>query len=378
MARLEVIAADVTAARGGRHHERREHGAAPRWRRGGRDLARGRPEVQRESDERAPIGLGDAVETTAGDMPARWVIHAATMELGGPTSADDHRAATRSTLAKAEELGARSLALVAFGTGVGGFPIDGGRGDHGRRCPRARGSPRADRVRGARRRRPSARSARRFDLPVLVAPDSFKGTFSAPEVAAAIASGLRSAGREAHELPVADGGEGTMDVLVSALGGEVRTATVLGSARAAGRGALRAATGRERGGGDGAGERTLAGARGRARRVGGIHARHGRADRGGRGGGRLTGDRDGGRLGDNRRGRGCGRGIEGGGFGRRPRAPRAPGSCLCTSSETSGSFEDAPRIFGPQKGADPAMVERLERDSTSWPRASRAIRAACR
>ena len=84
----------------------------------------GGPEVQRESDERAPIGLGDAVETTAGDMPARWVIHAATMELGGPTSAGIIEQATRSTLAKAEELGARSLALVAFGTGVGGFPID--------------------------------------------------------------------------------------------------------------------------------------------------------------------------------------------------------------------------------------------------------------
>ena len=49
---------------------------------------------------------------------------AATMELGGPTSADIIERATRSTLAKAEELGARSLALVAFGTGVGGFPVD--------------------------------------------------------------------------------------------------------------------------------------------------------------------------------------------------------------------------------------------------------------
>lgn len=63
-------------------------------------------------------------------------------------------------------------------------------------------------------------------LPALVAPDSFKGTFSAREVAGAIAAGLRSADREAVELPVADGGEGTMEVLVSALGGELRTATV--------------------------------------------------------------------------------------------------------------------------------------------------------
>src|SRR5579859_377802 len=82
------------------------------------------PELQRESRERAPIGLGEAVATTAGEMPARWVIHAATMELGGPTSADIIRRATASTLQVAESLGARSLALVAFGTGVGGFPVD--------------------------------------------------------------------------------------------------------------------------------------------------------------------------------------------------------------------------------------------------------------
>jgi len=95
----------------------------------------GGPAVQEESDRAAPIELGEAVETTAGEMPARWVIHAATMELGGPTSAGGDRRspvvsasiirrATVSTLAKAEELGARSLALVAFGTGVGGFPLE--------------------------------------------------------------------------------------------------------------------------------------------------------------------------------------------------------------------------------------------------------------
>ena len=84
----------------------------------------GGPEVQRESDVKSPIGLGEAVETTAGGMPARWVIHAATMELGGPTSAQIIRRATASTLARADALGARSLALVAFGTGVGGFPLD--------------------------------------------------------------------------------------------------------------------------------------------------------------------------------------------------------------------------------------------------------------
>ena len=49
--------------------------------------------------------------------------------------------------------------------------------------------------------------------PVLVAPDKFKGTFSAAEVAAAVAAGLRAGGREPVELPVADGGEGTAAVL---------------------------------------------------------------------------------------------------------------------------------------------------------------------
>jgi O-acetyl-ADP-ribose deacetylase (regulator of RNase III) len=124
MAELEVMQADVTAlevdAIANAANTQLKHGGGV----AGAISRAGGPEVQRESDERAPIPLGDAVETTAGDMPARWVIHAATMELGGPTSADIIERATRSTLAKAEELGCRSLALVAFGTGVGGFPLD--------------------------------------------------------------------------------------------------------------------------------------------------------------------------------------------------------------------------------------------------------------
>ncbi len=84
----------------------------------------GGPTIDEESRSRAPIGLGEAVSTSGGSMPCRWVIHAATMELGGPTSADIIRRATASTLRAAEELGARSLALVAFGTGVGRFPVE--------------------------------------------------------------------------------------------------------------------------------------------------------------------------------------------------------------------------------------------------------------
>ena len=61
---------------------------------------------------------------------------------------------------------------------------------------------------------------------VLVAPDSFKGTIPAPAVAAAIARGLRAGGREAVELPLGDGGEGTLDVLAPVMGAELRRATV--------------------------------------------------------------------------------------------------------------------------------------------------------
>jgi glycerate 2-kinase len=56
--------------------------------------------------------------------------------------------------------------------------------------------------------------------PVLVAPDKFKGTMTAAEVAAAIAEGLREGGRNTEELPVADGGEGTAEALLQALGGD--------------------------------------------------------------------------------------------------------------------------------------------------------------
>ena len=124
MAKLEVIAADVTAlevdAIANAANTELRHGGGV----AGAISRAGGPAVQSESSAKAPIGLGEAVETTGGDMPCTWVIHAATMELGGPTSAEIIEQATRSTLAKAEELGAGSLALVAFGTGVGGFSLE--------------------------------------------------------------------------------------------------------------------------------------------------------------------------------------------------------------------------------------------------------------
>src|SRR5919107_2468423 len=65
------------------------------------------------------------------------------------------------------------------------------------------------------------------ERPVLVAPDSFKGTFRAAEVAGAIGRGLERAGLMPPDLcPLADGGEGTMEALLLALGGELVTAEV--------------------------------------------------------------------------------------------------------------------------------------------------------
>jgi O-acetyl-ADP-ribose deacetylase len=124
MAQIEVAQADVTElavdAIANAANTALQHGGGVA---GAISLAGG-PEVQRESDQRAPIDLGEAVATTAGELPSEWVIHAATMELGGPTSAEIIRRATASTLRVADELGVKSLALVAFGTGVGGFPVD--------------------------------------------------------------------------------------------------------------------------------------------------------------------------------------------------------------------------------------------------------------
>jgi glycerate kinase len=63
---------------------------------------------------------------------------------------------------------------------------------------------------------------------LLVAPDAFKGTFSATEVASAIGHGLEAVGRSVEPCPVADGGEGTLDVLAAALEAELHTVGVGG------------------------------------------------------------------------------------------------------------------------------------------------------
>jgi glycerate kinase len=193
------------------------------------------------------------------------------------------------------------------------------------------------------------------DRPVLVAPDSFKGTFRATEVAAAIGRGLESAGLRPPDLcPVADGGEGTMEVLLTALGGETAAArvhdplgrevdagyalieggdtAVVEMARASGlalvapeeRDAVAAST---RGTGELIAAAVAEGAQvvlvacgGSATTDGGLGAIEAIDDAGGLGGARVV--------------------------------------CLC---DVRTSFERAAIVFGPQKGADPGTVQRLTR-----------------
>jgi O-acetyl-ADP-ribose deacetylase len=84
----------------------------------------GGDEIEREAVAKGPIDVGDAVATSAGALEARWVIHGAVMGQHLRTNERLIRQTTRRCLEVADELGARSLALPAFGTGVGGFPLD--------------------------------------------------------------------------------------------------------------------------------------------------------------------------------------------------------------------------------------------------------------
>ena len=84
----------------------------------------GGEEIEREAVALGPIEVGDAVATGAGRLPARWVIHGAVMGQNLRTDAELVARTTRRCLEVADGLGARSLALPAFGTGVGGFPLD--------------------------------------------------------------------------------------------------------------------------------------------------------------------------------------------------------------------------------------------------------------
>jgi O-acetyl-ADP-ribose deacetylase len=84
----------------------------------------GGSEIEVEAVAQGPIEVGEAVVTSSGSLKARHVIHGAVMGQDLRTNGELVRKTTRRVLEVADEVEARSLALPAFGTGVGGFPLD--------------------------------------------------------------------------------------------------------------------------------------------------------------------------------------------------------------------------------------------------------------
>jgi len=84
---------------------------------------RGGPKIQAECDEIGAIPVGGAAITSGGNLKARHVIHAASMTLGGRTSAQSLRSSTAHSLRIAAQKGLRTIAFPAVGTGIAGFPM---------------------------------------------------------------------------------------------------------------------------------------------------------------------------------------------------------------------------------------------------------------
>jgi O-acetyl-ADP-ribose deacetylase (regulator of RNase III) len=84
----------------------------------------GGDEIEFAAVRQAPVPVGEAVVTGAGRLAARHVIHAVSIDRDRRTSAEAIEAAVRSAMARARELGVRSIAFPALGTGVGGFPLE--------------------------------------------------------------------------------------------------------------------------------------------------------------------------------------------------------------------------------------------------------------
>ncbi|MGH3632358.1 MAG: glycerate kinase [Sciscionella sp.] len=203
---------------------------------------------------------------------------------------------------------------------------------------------------------------------LLIAPDSFKGTYSAAEVAAHIASGARAAGAAAVECPLADGGEGTYEILRRVLGAEVVEVETVGPWRDH----LRAAYARTH---DGTAVIELAAASGlgppgrkydalAADTYGtGLLVAHA-IERGAEhivvaAGGSATTDGGAGAI----------SAIDEQGGLRNAR--------ITVLSDVTTNFEDAAVVFGPQKGADSAQVrvltERLHEQARNYPRDPRGV-----
>ena len=85
--------------------------------------AKGGASIQAECDAIGPIAVGEAALTGAGELPARFVIHAASMPPGGSASEASVRSSLRRALELARREGLRSVAVPAIGAGIAGFPL---------------------------------------------------------------------------------------------------------------------------------------------------------------------------------------------------------------------------------------------------------------
>jgi O-acetyl-ADP-ribose deacetylase len=84
---------------------------------------KGGDQIQRECDAIGSIPIGYAAITTGGNLKARFVIHAASMGLGGKTTPEALHHSTVHSLRIAAERGLKSIAFPAVGTGIAGFPL---------------------------------------------------------------------------------------------------------------------------------------------------------------------------------------------------------------------------------------------------------------
>jgi O-acetyl-ADP-ribose deacetylase (regulator of RNase III) len=86
--------------------------------------SRGGEAIQEECNVHGPVRVGEAAMTGAGELPARHVIHAASMALGGHTTADSLRSSMDNAFRLAHEHGVQTIAIPAVGTGIAGFPME--------------------------------------------------------------------------------------------------------------------------------------------------------------------------------------------------------------------------------------------------------------
>jgi O-acetyl-ADP-ribose deacetylase len=91
---------------------------------GGAIKRAGGDQIEFAAVRQAPVPLGGAIVTAAGRLAAKAVIHAVSLDRDRRTSAATIEAAVRSSMARAREMGATSIAFPALGTGVGGFPLE--------------------------------------------------------------------------------------------------------------------------------------------------------------------------------------------------------------------------------------------------------------